>query len=1063
MPYDPWTSMTPRPAPQAPDPASLPLTDEPVAGWKPAMVKGVRYETRNTPDNVVSRAVEIDVPGTGKPKVAETLYGRYTTVAPGMITQAKSLAKGGDIAQAKEIIQQVDAFVDGDEDRLMAHMNYQGRERVAAGFAKTAAGSVTRYWHQDPELRDWLNPATNPMVAKHVLATAGVPAGSALYRDTEAAYAGDRDAVANVSALERAAGGAFGAGGRAGAGRAQAPGGQPQDRVDDPEFRAKVYGNADTALPGLFGEEAYKGMTRDQRMKASWAYTPLAEDHPQAHGIISKVMDGARDAAPQAQAALFGQVTDALGQTIDLAGEHAADAVTAFDALLGARRNAVGTGFSSVGGDVSRQAVGVAQQVAQARRVGVDVSPASVAAWAAINSGSGSAAEEYKDRAAAVETFLAPHMALTATAPLTMPPDVAGALEAAPAAPAAPADPGFSLLSDEIKTLAGAVAISAVGEPSITAREMKTRLLERAPDVGGLMMKVFGGDVEGADGVKRLMTRDEADQYGYLMLAYIAENPQTNVVDANVAIRKALGVKTAAAAKEEADAKAKAEAAAKDQTGPVQEPEAEIAALRARAESPRTPEDRAVRADMSLRRMRVEAGVHDKDVTGPTRETVGLDVYMALSSGVRAAGTRGVRPGYESVARVYDAVEPSVRPLAKTLAETAADVLLSLTPKQLAVLASDDAVFRRPSDPKDEGASLDWFVLEVQKGLATKKLTPGEARVFETVGGKALAQAAIGHAKEMLGAIPANVLRVGRQGGDTRSVAAYLSAADKKALLRASGASTAGVTSVSSGLARAVLYAALAGGDADDVAMTRVVRRSWSSAGGLIYSGVVRDFNERDMPELQEALPDAGSRFAEYADAEFVRVPEAAQHEPEPGGPALRGTASPAVVPPTPSEPPKDPPFLQIADAAYLAARGERLDKVRALAAGDAVAERIKQRPLTEAARAALYNEDVPAPFVRAGLPPEEVDQSRRQTLERLYTGKIRSEQVPSEYRMLLGARLKTAQKVAAEVKAQAKIDEDERSFAQWERRENVKAARGDNVLGTVAPDGEPADTGPAQ
>ena len=102
--YDPWSSSSPtlNPLPgsaPAVDPSSLPLTEEPVAGFKSATKQGLRYESRNSADgtNVISRAVSAAVP-TGEPaKGEDTLYGRYPTAVPKLFAQATHLAAIGDI------------------------------------------------------------------------------------------------------------------------------------------------------------------------------------------------------------------------------------------------------------------------------------------------------------------------------------------------------------------------------------------------------------------------------------------------------------------------------------------------------------------------------------------------------------------------------------------------------------------------------------------------------------------------------------------------------------------------------------------------------------------------------------------------------------------------------------------------------------------------------------------------------------------------------------------------------------------------------------------------------
>jgi len=518
------------------------LDKELVADWKPATVKGVRYETRNVGGNVISRAVVTDVPSAALPKYEDTLYGRYTSALPKKLVEAASLAMGGNLKAAQAIRDEINAWVDADEPRLMKHMAYKGQDRVAAEFAQVAKDAITRDWEKDLKWQNLMNPATNPRIAQYEAEVIGIPEG--LLRNTFlAARDGDPEARAKIEAFRRSApGGALVQRSAAGARPAAAAADTPlMDRKDDPAFGAKVFQNADVTIPSFFSGDANKNRTTDQRMRNAWSYTELVEAHPQVKGILAQVMSGAQSADPAAQSALFEHTMRALSETAQAVGDLAPLAMIAAEEIVKTNVGAQGAGFRAMAPQLQQNAVGVAQQVAAAQQNGFVVPDAAVRRLARLRSGAADLSPADQKVRDALGSFRSAYQALNADITLAQSPEVAAALGTTPASGKTPERVGgLDMLVGAIQDIAGGVAMATAGTDNLTPEALHVEMLSRAPAVADVLLR-FGGTVE-VNGRPQQMTRDQALMASRLLLAYIAKNPAVNITEAFTKMGQEMGV-----------------------------------------------------------------------------------------------------------------------------------------------------------------------------------------------------------------------------------------------------------------------------------------------------------------------------------------------------------------------------------------------------------------------------------------------------------------------------------------------------------------------------------------
>ncbi len=1073
--YDPWSPASPtlNPLPgsaPAVDPSSLPLTEEPVAGFKPATKQGFRYESRNIAGgtNVISRAVPVSVP-TGEPaKGEDTLYGRYATKVPTMVAEATAMAAGGDIEAAREVFKKIDTWIEADQPRLLKHMAYQGRDSMAADFAKQAGKAVRRDWLQNPQVQMLMNPKTNDAVAQHKLALGGFTPGSKLYDDTVAMGRGDVEAGARIQALRDATGFVATPVRSSRGTQGAAVGGRPAASAplsEDPQFLEKVYDRAGTVAPSLFSSEALKTFTPRQTYSAVAQYTALEDMHPQAPRIITKAMDGARDAAPQDQIARFEHATRVVREVSDAAGDHAPDALTAFESLMGVREGASGSAFRSGAQAMQQTAVGVAGQVATARRLGFEVTDEAIKGFAAISAGSSSQIPDaYKPRAAAFESFLAPFLAVTTTMPVNTPPGVVAEVGGAGATPAgegvAPATSGFSMITDRIKSLAMATAISSAGDPNVNAGSLQNKLLARHQDVGSALM-MFGGDVPGADGKLHPMKRDEADAYGTLLLAYVAANPQVSIVDAYDTIRKDVGVRSVSDVAAETSAKAKA---ADDANAKAADDANAKAAADAKAvgATEKGPDAWAAVPDAVRLREARRGEIRKALAAGPAvargAPSVDANMYEALAKGPSVAGESGLLPGYKPVSLVQKEVKKALIPVTQAVAAAAQEAFLDLTPGQLRGLRTGvtrSAGERRSFLLSDVSGStyadlVRGRVALVKQGLSTR----GAEQSLALIGDDVLNAAALALAKPLARVVGDSYLTQLEKTAEmsTRTMRELLSPRDIQRVRDAAMPFDALPNYLSAG----IIHTALSEGGEEPASRATMVGKLFLQTGFALDTQAVVE----SAPGVARNLGRAGIVFGDFADTYFGRAVQAGDAP----GRATNTTTSaepntPGTPPMAPVAPAKElPAYVLSAKAAYAAAHpGSELDPGPALEAGKAVSDRIKSRPLTEAARAALYGPAIRQSFAQRGIGLEELDYQADSLAAAYFAGKIPLDQIPGEYTKRLGGALKNRQKKAATDEDAADLAKRTRDLEWWVKKEKIRAGIGGaGGLGVVTPEGEP-------
>jgi hypothetical protein len=1055
--YDPWTSSSPtlNPLPgsaPAVDPSSLPLTEEPVAGFKPATKQGIRYESFNAGRNY--RAVPVAIPTEAPAKGEDTLYGRYTAAVPKLFAQASHLAAIGDIEQAKTLVSTLDTWVDADQGRLLKHMSYQGKDPVAKGFAENAAKAANRPWHTDPAFLNLLDPKTNSVITTRKMQMMGVPSGSLLAEQIIKAGAGDQDALNEMSAWNVAskdpvvaprstkatAGGAPGAPGVVA---------QPQPITSDPAAMADAYRFSKAELPQLVGD-AYTLMTPQERAEVSIGYTGLIRDQGSMAPVVGRIMAGAANDTPAVRKQLFRDTVQKLQEFNMAAGDSATAerATLALTAIIGARPGAAGRLFPTAARDMSATALSVAQRAAAMETLGFPIDDRALQRQARLAAGPIGGASGITDADKqwnmTFQNFTAPFSSLTGDMPLTTDPGTASKLGTetlqggvAPKVGAMappPESPGFVRISDAIKDMAAAVGYSSAGEENITPEDLRARMLLRSGDLGDTLMQ-YAGAMTMPDGSKKALTKAAADDYATLLLSYISEHPGVSVATAYNDIRKDL---------------------APEPVAPVTKSGTDTSSTAAPTTIAATPEGRATQAQQNLKTLQEEAQKLGKfsagreAVVNPTtkKETVGAvpgtttvdaSVFKALNEGVSTAADWGISPGREPIKLAQTKVVAALRPVTGGIQRAVQNALLARTPAQL-------------ESPTDIDEVLAQAMVQVKEELKAG----GAQRTAQAIGDDVLRAAASdeyhrarAYARGFIRGLPA-----GGRGADL--AVGELMPEAQRGQLRERGDSVM----VSNILAAGVLYSAVSGPSdvtgrqglvkrLDAISYDRDLRRN--TLGDplklLTTERAIQKAVEQGLT-AGDHLDTAGIRFTEYANTRFMDAITPA--------PAPAAATAPAVSAPAPIQGPEAP-------QAYVlhaqAARGNTLDATRALAAGRAVTDQITSKVFTEDARAKL-NDPVALAIYTKTLGPGVVQSVRNKITYDFYKGSERDASgLPSKFYTALGTLVDQKQKALDQAKVDRAI-EVHKANRLFDVQNPTTGGEGLGLAAPAAPGAPPASGG---
>jgi hypothetical protein len=534
---------------------------------------------------------------------------------------------------------------------------------------------------------------------------------------------------------------------------------------------------------------------------------------------------------------------------------------------------------------------------------------------------------------------------------------------------------------------------------------------------------MFGGDVPEANGKSRPMKREDADAYGMLLLAYVAENPQVSIVNAYDTIRKEVGIRPVAEAAAGAAAKAKTEAAN---------------AAKEKAPNPWAPAGEDVRLRQTNQE-KIRQALRQGPAIVPGVPSVDASMYEALATGPSVAGKVGLLPGAKPVSLVQEEVKKALVPVTQAITAAAWKAFWDLTPEQVLELRSEvEHPFRKGRSVPLSDVSSSAYAKLVKDRVATVKKelsTRGAEQSLALIGDDVLNSAAVALARPLALAIGDMTLARLARASDTsgRTMGGLFSEAEIKRVQDTKGPFS-GI--LSSYLSAGVMHTALSKGEEDPADRAKMVDKLFGESG--IRLGGTQAAVEA-APEAARNLARAGITLGDYADTYFGRNLPAANTEP----------ALPAE-PPAPAPQKPDPAYVVSARAAYSAAHPKKeLDLDRALEAGQAVSDRIRSRPLTETARDALYGQKIRQPFFHQGLGLDELDFYADSLQTAYYAGKVTIDQIPREYTKLLGGALVSKQEKKA--KAERKL---------WEEREKFRITSRDAAaggLGVVTPDVAPS------